>query len=182
MAPSVLILGHSFVRRLRRDLENGFDCRADASFNLQGRASVHLFGVGGRTVEKLLRHDLHVVSALTPDIVILEIGTNDLSSTRPEVVGSAIEDLVRVLTSQFSVRVVGVCHVIPRGLAQCSDFNEAASILNQYNDVVLQSFPKVFCWRHRVFITLPKILSYPMAFMLILLDSINCTAVTVAPC
>ena len=65
--------------------------------------------------------------------------------------GSAIEDLVRVLTAQFSVRVVGVCHVIPRGLAQCSDFNEAASILNQYVDVVLQSFPKVFCWRHRGF-------------------------------
>lgn len=47
--PSALILGHSFVWRLRHDLENGFDFGADAFFNLQGSASVYLFGISGRT-------------------------------------------------------------------------------------------------------------------------------------
>ena len=47
-----LILGHSFVRRLRHDLETGFDQRAKQNFNLdhEGTASVFMHGVGGRTV------------------------------------------------------------------------------------------------------------------------------------
>ena len=44
----------------------------------------------------LKENDLHVVSRLAPDIVILEIGTNDLTKLGPEIVGSAIEDLVVV--------------------------------------------------------------------------------------
>ena len=84
--PSVLILGRSFVKRLNRDLRAGFDCRASIDFQLQGTASVRLHGVGGRTVDKLKSFDLHVVQDLSPDIVILEIGTNDLPSSKPEVV------------------------------------------------------------------------------------------------
>ena len=34
--PSVLILGHSFVKRLKRDLRFHFDPRADGNFNLGG--------------------------------------------------------------------------------------------------------------------------------------------------
>ena len=48
--PSVLILGHSFVKRLKRDLRSHFDPRADGNFKLGGTVSVHLHGVGGRTV------------------------------------------------------------------------------------------------------------------------------------
>ena len=57
-------------------------------------ASVRLHGIGGRTVQALKVNGLHVVSDLAPDILILEIGTNDLSLTLPETVGSAIKDLV----------------------------------------------------------------------------------------
>ena len=38
-----------------------------------------MHGVGGRTVAKLRKHDLGVVSGLCPDIVIQERGTNDLT-------------------------------------------------------------------------------------------------------
>ena len=84
----VLILGHSFVKRLKSDLETGFDSRVDWNFNLRGSAFVHVFGVGGRSISKLQAHDLHVISRLAPDVVILEIGTNDLSQSWPEVVGN----------------------------------------------------------------------------------------------
>ena len=40
--PSVLVLGHSFVKRLKRDLHSQFDPRAVRSFNLTGTATVHL--------------------------------------------------------------------------------------------------------------------------------------------
>jgi hypothetical protein len=54
---------------------------------------------------------LGVVARLSPDIVILEIGTNDLSLLPPEVVGSEIEDLVSLLQQTYHVKVVCVCLV-----------------------------------------------------------------------
>ena len=92
--PTVLVLGDSFVRRLSSDLSSNFDARASQHFDLVGDAVIHLHGVGGRTVEKLRLYDLGVVSALRPDIIILEIGTNDLVDDRPGDVGSEIDDLV----------------------------------------------------------------------------------------
>lgn len=151
--PKVLVLGHSFVRRMAHDLKANFDPRASETFNLRGNIPVHLHGIGGRTVKKLIQFDLDVVSALAPDVVILEIGTNDLSLTRPEVVGSEIEEFVRLLRQTFKVKVIGVCEVIPRGakFPHASNFNRAVPILNEYLRVVLDELDNVFCWRHKGF-------------------------------
>jgi len=114
--PSFLVLGHSFIRRLRDDLRSRFDSRAVDTFGLSHDANVHLHGVGGLTVERL-RRDLGIVSSLSPQVVILEIGTNDLTRLCPEVTGSEIEELVRLLLDTFSVWVIGVCEVLPRARA-----------------------------------------------------------------
>ena len=111
--PKVMILGHSFVRRLSGDLENHFDDRAKSNFDLEG-VKVRLFGIGGRTVKKIKQFDVANVSRFAPDVVILEIGTNDLCNEPPETVGSQIDELVELLLNHFSVRVVGVCLVIKR--------------------------------------------------------------------
>ena len=79
----------------------------------------------------------------------MEIGTNDLGSLFPAVAGSEIDELVCSLRDTFSVRVIGVCEVIPRVGAPF--FNSAASILNQYLCGVLEPIPEVFCWRHKGF-------------------------------
>ena len=47
--PSVLVLGSSFIRRLRDDLRSHFDSRADDTFGLSDDANVHLHGVAGLT-------------------------------------------------------------------------------------------------------------------------------------
>ena len=62
--PLVLVLGHSFIRRLRDDLRSHFDSRADDTFGLSDDAIVHLHGVGGLTVARL-RRDLGIVSSLS---------------------------------------------------------------------------------------------------------------------
>lgn len=143
--PKVMILGHSFVRRLNGDLEQRFDDRAKSNFDLKD-VNVRLFGVGGRTVNKVKRFDLANVSRFAPDAVILEIGTNDLCCESPETVGFQIDELVELLLNRFSVRVVGVCQVIRR-----SDpvFNQRVEVLNRYLSVVLDD-PKVFIWRHKI--------------------------------
>ena len=151
--PKVLVLGHSFVKRLKNDLDKNFDHWASRTFGLVRTAEVHLQGTGGRTVGKLKSYDLHVVRQLMPDIVILEVGTNDLPSVAPEVIGSSIEDLVVTLKCIYSVVVVCVCHVIPRGQSKIRPlyFWERAKVLQQYLEVVLDSLDCVFCWRHKAF-------------------------------
>ena len=109
-------------------------------------------------MQTLQANHLHVVRGLAPDIVILEIGTNDLSKLPPEKVGSAIEDLVRRFQSDFSVRAIGVCYVIPRGifLPYAMSFWRNSTVLNQYVSVLLADLLNVFCWSHPEFNNLHK--------------------------
>ena len=148
-----MFLGHSFVRRLESDLRSHFDLRAYSYFKLVGTVSVHLLGVGGRTVAKLWSYDLRMVEQIAPDISILKTGANDIVDTSPEVVGSEIESLVCLLVEEYKVCVVCVCHVIPRGHShhKAASFSERIEILQQYLNIVLSSIPNVFCWLHSVF-------------------------------
>lgn len=47
-----------------------------------------------------------MVELIAPNVVLLEIGTNDLADARPEVVGSEIESLVCHLLEVYKVSVV----------------------------------------------------------------------------
>ena len=107
--PKALILGYSFVRRLKCDLRAHFDERATPDCGLQGTAIVRMHGVGGRTVQKVIAFDLRVLRDFSPDVVLLELGTNDLASGAPEVVGSQIEELIQLLKTEYSVRLVIWC-------------------------------------------------------------------------
>ena len=83
--PNVLIAVHSFVKRLHSDLQCKFDHRAAvdsaADFNLSPTASVSVYGIGGLTVPRLARKlRLQFSKEPLPRVIILEIGTNDLSS------------------------------------------------------------------------------------------------------
>ena len=160
----ILVLGHSFVRRLREDLDARFDQRASPNFHLPESGYVHLQGTGGRTVDKIMQHDLPFVQHFKPDIVILEVGTNDLSSCAPEVVGSKVDDLARLFRDKYNVRVVGVCHVINRNVpysrspAPDQGFNAKAARLRQYLSVVLAEEPGIFLWEHREFLYSNRVL------------------------
>ena len=106
----------------------------------------------------MLKHDLSFVPQYTPDVLILEIGTNDLSICAPEVVGSTIDDLARLFRDKCNVRVDGVCQVINRNVAyfEITDhsFNAKAARLRQYFSVVLLDEPGIFLWEHRDFLCL----------------------------
>ena len=141
--PKVMILSHSFVQRLSGDLEQHFDDRAKSNFNLED-VKVRVFGVGGRTVNKIEPFDL-MSPFFAPDFVISEIGTNDLCNKPPEMVGSQIDKLVVLSLNHFSVGVVGVCQVIKKAEPT---FNKV-QVLNLYLSVVVER-PEVFVWQHKI--------------------------------
>jgi lysophospholipase L1-like esterase len=106
--------------------------------------------IGGRTVRKMRNHDFGVVARLSPDIIVLEIGTNDLSLLPPEVVGSEIEELVSLLRqTTYHVKVVCVCLLTPRNRNPV--FNAKRVIVNKYLTVVLEHMPNIFTWLHHGF-------------------------------
>ena len=74
---NILILGHSFVRRLQTFLTEHHDRRAAHNMNLP-HENISFLGIGGRTVSKMLSFDLDKIKAFQPKVIILELGTNDL--------------------------------------------------------------------------------------------------------
>ena len=137
--PRVLILGHSFIRRLGEFVDHR--PHLDRSFMLSGAAIFRWQGKGGRTLATI-QDDLPVVKSFAPHIVILQLGTNDLSRLDPLLVGSAIEDLVRTLHDSYNVRLVCVCQTLYRGAD--SVFNVRVRALTKYLKVFLEPFPYFF--------------------------------------
>ena len=127
----VLILGHSFVRRRRSGLQAPFDNSTSVLPQILACSERQKSTcMAWRTVPKLWRYDLRVISKIVPDILILEIGTNYLSLSPPEAVGSDIEDLVRLLIDKYAVNTVVLCQITPRVTRENSTF---------------------ICWTHRGF-------------------------------
>ena len=144
----VLILGHSFIRRLREFISTHSD-DFHVNFSLAASAVTRLHGVGGRTVAKTLQFDLPVVSSFRSDIVILQLGSNDLVTFSPLRVGSIIEYFVRLLHTSYGVKLVCVCQTRRRDIATV--FNSKVGLLTRYLRVVLEPLPYAISWGHRGF-------------------------------
>ena len=96
-------------------------------------------------MDNLTAFDLHSIGIVYPDIVILEIGSNNLCyrEVKPETVGSKIEALVHHLHAHFRLKFIVVCQTInrtvcPRGT---TGYNDRVVLLNQYLGVVLDAIP-----------------------------------------
>ena len=108
-------------------------------FKLSHRAFIKWHGVGGRTVSKTLHLDLNVIETFRPEIIIMQLGSNDLPDSGPSHVGSAIDDFVRLLHDTYGVKVVCVCQTIMRQGALV--FNRKAKLLTKYLRVDLEPIP-----------------------------------------
>ena len=141
--PRVLILGHSFIRRLHELVRLPTNALRE-DFDITTPMNLRWHGVGGRTVAKVIRYDLKIVRQFSPDIVILQLGSNDISdrSIRSALtVGSQLEDLTKLLHEQFGVTVVCVCQTI---LRENAHLNVRIRTLTDYLRVILQPLPFAF--------------------------------------
>ena len=77
----VLILGHSFIRRLQKFMEHHIGY-LDLFLQITATADITWHGIGRRTVAKTIKFNLHVVRSTRPDIAIVQLGTNDLPFVR----------------------------------------------------------------------------------------------------
>ena len=95
LTPRVLILGHCFIRRLQKFIEHHIGY-LDLSLQITASADIILHGIGWRTVTKTIKFYLHVVRSKRHDIVIVQLGTNDLPFQSPLQGGSEKNDCFSV--------------------------------------------------------------------------------------
>ena len=76
--PSALVFGHSFVRRFGEFIDNSQPTDLySRDLQLVHTCEVEIFGIGGRTVDKTIRFDLNTIRGTAPNVIVLEMGSND---------------------------------------------------------------------------------------------------------
>lgn len=130
----ILVLGHSFIWRLKRFMTNSTLPCVEPDFALPPSTLLRFHGVGGRTVPALRRHDLSVVAAFNPTIIVLEIGSNDLCDPNLTVLTLAtnILHLINLLHFRFYVLHIIVGEILPRVKTPpyCPNYNARVAHLN----------------------------------------------------
>ena len=156
---SVLILGHSFVRRLEQ-----FCLRVKNNHNMCFDPDTHLIfykSRGGSTIDTCI-NDFKVAGQVDANIVILDIGTNDLDNpdVDPLDLASRVVSAAKSLPERYpEVQVVVILECLFRsqiGQVRCRNPNFATHCY-QYNNKVkelvyaesVRSESKIRFWHHR---------------------------------
>ena len=118
-------------------------------------------GIGGATIQsikdKLSTKFIDVVDVVRPEVVIVQLGTKELSwqHTRPDHLGEEMRTLVNELLDRRVKRVI-ICKTLKRGKkgkpVSMPHYNGRVTIFNQYVKNNLTSDPRVVVWNHRGFI------------------------------
>ncbi len=151
-AHRVLFLGHSFIWRLEDFItKSTFPCVAK-DFALPPSTSIRFRGIGGRTVATLRRHDLAVVASFKPNILVLEIGSNDLCDPTLSVAAIAtnIIQLINMFHFRYKVTHIMLGEIIPRLTLPptCPDYNKRAHHLNRILLALLKRASYATFWFH----------------------------------
>ena len=151
---SVLIYGHSFIRRL-----NDYLVRRSGSFhNLgldYGLALTQWFGLGGLSFDKALFQQMAVINLASPSILYVELGSNDLCFTfmSAQQVFQYVQHFVNTLNN-IGVPQVILGQVIERrgvGIPLATPTYNRKVI--DFNNLVRAAYSnpngRAFYWRHR---------------------------------
>lgn len=150
----VLLIGHSYISRLHQLLlhNNAFD----SNFNLD-QCEVRCFGVGGGRIDTLQQNDnlWSTLDAFQPQIVICQIGGNDLCSpfAQPETIACATVDFLKRLTDLEYVSVAVSCEIFirtnPRDITP-AEYERRRQIVNQMLPILCEDAnpSTTLFWKH----------------------------------
>ena len=150
--PRALVFGHSFVRRFGEFIEN---CQPNGLYRrdlqLFHTCEVEIFGTGGRTVDKTIRFDLDAIRSSAPDVVVLEMGSNDAceQDSDAETIASFLVALTELLISECKLQFIVVCHILPRKNPSFEEYNDRVRQINALVSEALQHIERAKSWRHR---------------------------------
>lgn len=153
----VMLIGHSFIRRLQTYSERSGHA-SDPYANLRldrNQFRLSFIGLPGASVNgaRSLQPQLHTIQTIHPDIVFLEIGSNDLCdpNLEPRILAQNVISLARFIHIGYNVQCVVIGSILPRVGSTWRSYNTRVIVTNEY----LREFsiPEVglYFWRHRGF-------------------------------
>ena len=153
--PVVLVLGHSYISRLNQYIAR--DPRRDNLALKKSSALTFMVDVGHDQPGSVFSasSQLDLVWNLSPDAVVLDLGSNDLcdwgATTESTVL--SIVDLALRISRIPGVRHVLVCSIIPRLFVPNwkPNFNTNVQDTNRLLAKFLEGMSNVHFWRHRSF-------------------------------
>ena len=159
MVLKCLILGHSFVRNLKTFIGSNLP-QYNYTLKLDPKeVMVQFSGKSGANVESLKTCQLADVEDFEPELVILDIGTNDLclSTYDPSKLASAILSLVKSLIEDYNVQHVVVLQILhrfrslrpSRRRVNIEKFNKDADTCNKLLGEQLSSKQNCQFWWHK---------------------------------
>ncbi|XP_062595669.1 uncharacterized protein LOC134257029 [Saccostrea cucullata] len=117
MTIKVLILGHSFIRRLENFVTDNSDHRVTPNLNLNSE-EVQIFysGYGGASLAQIRAQGTYYVRDLRPDVVLLQAVSNDLCRRNTSVndIYRELVDFVIYLRYEENVKKVVVLQTLHR--------------------------------------------------------------------
>ena len=155
MPANIVIVGHSFVRRLGDYLRRTYGQYFNMGLDFD-RAFVTFLHQGGLTAAGARRNFVDHIISLGPDIVYIELGSNDLCHPRlsPQDVGDCLQDLANDLI-QRGVHFVMLGQVVmraDRAIPRATrSYNTKVRHFNAYmTDLFAPGTPlPARFWRHR---------------------------------
>ena len=149
----VVVIGHSFVRRLRDHLtsERGQGHNLGLDPNM---VNVVMYAQGGMTADRLRQHHFQFIRNQLPDIVYIELGCNDLTdpSLSPAQIATDLHNLAHSIL-QLGVSQVVVGQTLWREDAgipdDMPDYNMRVVHLNNHLQQQLRATPGSSFWHHR---------------------------------
>ncbi|XP_062613677.1 uncharacterized protein LOC134275411 [Saccostrea cucullata] len=151
----VLVVGHSFIRRLERSLGQIEGCFNNLGLDLS-LCTVYFYGISGGRLDSLEVDSVFIEKLRTygPDIIVIQLGGNDMSMTavRPEVFACRLIEWVSSLTSRFCfIKNIVVCELFIRAKPRqvsVEMYESKRRIVNQMLKDMLEDYPNLTFWRH----------------------------------
>ena len=155
----ILMLGHSFLRRLEDDINAPYKPQLHCNFGLE-QCEVFFVHDGGWKISanyKTFLKEVRSKLASKPssfDVAIIQIGGNDLclEHCEPLELASKIDDFGQWLQKECLVKVVYVCELFTRPRPRYvspETYESRRSATNMYLETFLENTSHVKLWRHR---------------------------------
>lgn len=98
--------------------------------------------------------NLNKIRSTDPQIVILELGSNDLydKDSDPESIALSLAALTEILLKDSNLRFIVVCEVVARQNEPFIGYNQKAAHMNGHLRESLRGTAATKCWQHRCLI------------------------------
>ena len=99
----------------------------------------------------MIRLDLEVIKSDAPNVVALELGSNDICDSHCDAdsIALSLVAFTELLIKSLSVRFVVVCQILPRRHTPFDGYNERVQKVNTLLREALQNINSAKFWRHR---------------------------------